>query len=115
MNTTFTKLFSLTLAAITIASVSSTAFAFKGSFEHRHPRRAEVLGRDRHLGQEIREDKGHLGGHYNQLRDQDRRIRRQERWDARHDGGHITPEEQRRLNHEENHLNREINHDDQGR
>lgn len=82
-----------------------------GEFKENHPRRAEVLQRDRHLSHNLKQDKGQLGGNYNQLMRQDKAIHRQERWEARANGGHITRGEQRQLNHEENHLRREIRHD----
>ena len=84
------------------------------SFKQQHPARAEVLGRDNNLNRELKEDKGDLNGHYNQLKTQDNSIRRQEQADAARNGGHITGQEDRQLNREENGLSRQINHDNQG-
>jgi hypothetical protein len=80
-------------------------------FAKNHPRRAEVLHRDRHLARRMNKDRGHLGGHYNQLQREDRKIHRQERREARANGGHLTGREQKQLNREENHLNRQIKRD----
>ncbi len=76
-----------------------------------HPARREVLRRDRCLRNELHTDKGNLGGHYNQLMREDYSIRRQEQRDARMNGGHLTRAESHHLNHEENRLQRQINHD----
>jgi hypothetical protein len=85
--------------------------SFAGQFRQNHPRRAEVLGRDRNINNRINQDRGQLGGHYNQLERQDQSIRRQEQRDARINGGYITPGQQKQLNREENHVNREIRND----
>jgi hypothetical protein len=81
-------------------------------FADRHPRRAEVLGRDQNLNHAIQANKGDLNGHYKQLKREDGAIKRQEQADARFNGGHITPAEKRQLNREENRLARQIKHDD---
>jgi hypothetical protein len=85
--------------------------AMPGGFARQHPRRAEVLRRDRGLRGEIRGDRGLLGGHYSQLMHEDRGIRKQEQRDARINGGYITRGQQARLNREENRVQRQINHD----
>jgi len=84
------------------------------SFGQEHPRRAEVLGRDNRLNNEINNDKGHLDGQYGQLKGEDQSIRRQEQNDARQNGGYITKGEQQQLNGEENHLQRQVNQDNSG-
>jgi len=73
-----------------------------------HPRRNEVMGRDRGLARQMNKDYGDLSGHYNQLQHQDAAIRRQERADFRQNDGHLTRAEQRQLNGEENNLRREM-------
>jgi hypothetical protein len=84
------------------------------SFKQQHPARAEVLGRDNYLNRELNEDKGDLSGHFDQLKSQDNSIRHQEQADAARNGGHITGQEYRQLNGEENGLSRLINRDNQG-
>lgn len=76
-----------------------------------HPRRAEVLGRDRGMAGQMNRDYGHLGGHYNQLQGEDRGIHQQEQRDFTKNGGYLTPGEQAHFNREENGLQRQINHD----
>ncbi len=101
------------VAALTLGVLinSTTPADAKGGWKARHPRRAEVLGRDNNLNRRINANRGDLGGHYGQLKRQDRAIRRQEQRDARMNGGHITKGEQRQLNREENHVSREIKRD----
>lgn len=76
-----------------------------------HPLRHEVLRRDNRLGNELRYDRGYLGGHYGQLAGEDRAIRRQEIGDSMANGGYLTRGEYRQLNREENTLQRQVNHD----
>lgn len=76
-----------------------------------HPRRAEVLGRDGRINNQLNRDYGHLNGHFGQLKAEDRSIRRQEQRDFRRNGGFITRGQQARLNHEENHVQRQIRRD----
>ncbi len=66
-----------------------------------------MLNRDRDLENEIRSDRGHLNGHYNQLRAEDHFVRRQEQRDARMNCGHLTRGEFRHLNREENRITRQ--------
>ncbi len=106
--------FAIALCGLMATSMISTAHAARGQFAHRHPRRAEVLGRDNNMRHELREDHGHLGGNYNHLMAEDKSIHRQERRDARRDGGHITQQQQNHLNREENRMNRQIHRDDRG-
>jgi hypothetical protein len=94
-----------------VASTATPSLAWGGCFAHEHPRRAEVLRRDGFLNSEINHDYGYLDGHYGQLKAEDRAIRRQEQFDARMNGGYITRGEQAQLNREENHVQRQINHD----
>jgi hypothetical protein len=75
-----------------------------GSFAQNHPRRAEVLGRDNNLNNQLTADKGNLDGHYGQLSREDSAI---------FNGGYITKGEQNQLNREENHVQNQINRDDQ--
>ena len=91
--------------------VSSVLPSFAGRFAQNHPRRAQVLGRTNNLNARANANKGNLGGHYGQIKSEDRGIRRQEQRDARQNGGHITKGEQNQLNREENHVNNQIKND----
>jgi chemotaxis protein histidine kinase CheA len=84
------------------------------SFRQEHPARAEVLGRDANLNKQINQDKGDLSGHYGQLRSEDNAIRRQEQIDAARNGGHLTGQEYKQLNGEENGLSRQVSRDNYG-
>jgi hypothetical protein len=95
------------LAALAISVVSALPSFAWGC----HPRRAEVLGRDNFLNSQLNNDYGHLNGHFGQLKAEDRSIRRQERRDFRNNGGFLTRGQDMRLNHEENHLQHQINRD----
>ena len=102
------------LAAVLIGGVSLNA-AYADNDHHgwfRHHHRAEVLKRDNRLGREIREDKGHLGGHYGQLMARDRYIKAQER--RMLSDGHLSKSERLRLNREENRLSRAVHRNDHG-
>ena len=102
-----------TFAALTLVTVmASSTPSFAGTFAQNHPRRAEVLGRDRCINNRINANKGNLSGHYGQLEREDASIRRQEQRDAHMNGGYITKGEQAHLNREENRLNRQITRDE---
>lgn len=100
---------SLALGLMLTASILPS---FAGNFCQNHPRRAQVLRRDNNINREINRERGDLGGHYGQLKAEDRAIRKQEQRDAKLNDGHITRGEQNRLNREENHLNNQIRRDD---
>lgn len=100
----------LSIAALGLL-ITSTAPSFAGQWQRNHPRRTEVLRRDNNINGRLNADRGQLNGHYNQLKREDRSVRRQEQRDARMNGGHITKGEQNRLNREENHINNQIRRD----
>ena len=97
------------LVAMIVTIMPSDAQANR--FANRHPRRAQVLRRDGNLNRRVNANRGDLGGHYGQLKHEDRSIRRQEQRDARANGGHITRGEQNQINREENHVNNQIKRD----
>lgn len=97
------------LASLTAVSLNVPAHA--GRFAQNHPRRAEVLHRDGNLRRSTNALKGHLGGHYGQLRSEERGIHRQERADKNANGGYITKAQQHQLNREENGVRRQIRQD----
>ncbi len=106
------KLSNIALSALALSVLFvGNAPSYAGQFAKNHPRRAEVLGRDRNLNRRANADKGHLGGHYNQIKREDSSIRNQEQRDARINGGYITKGQQHQLNKEENKVNRQIERD----
>jgi hypothetical protein len=98
------------IVASFIAVVGPQAWAKEGVKEE-HPRRAEVMKRDRHLAGQTNKDYGHLSGHYNQLQKQDAAIRAQTRADMQKNGGYLTKGQQKQINGEENTLRSEISAD----
>ena len=113
MNTS--KLIAVTaVAAALMVSVASGASFAKGVFATNHPRRAEVLGRDRALNRTLFSDRGHLGGNFGSLRQQDRSIRQQAQADAKANGGYITSAQKQQLNQQENGLRQQMNQDYRG-
>jgi hypothetical protein len=100
----------LSVAALGLL-ITSSAPSYAGQFQRNHPRRAQVLHRTNNLNNRANADRGQLGGHYNQIKREDRGIRHQEQRDARMNGGHITTGEQNRLNHEENHVSNQVRRD----
>jgi hypothetical protein len=95
-----------------LSSVTTgTQKACAETFAQKHPRRAEVLGRDKNINRRLNKDYGHLDNHYGQLKREDRAIHQQERFDRLARGGTISRGEKRQLNREENQLNRQINRD----
>lgn len=95
-----------------VAAIALTFMSTLPSFAWgNHARRNEVLGRDNYINREINRDRGQLNGHYSQLKGEQLAIRRQEQRDFRRNGGHLTMGQQRQLNREENHLQRQVNRD----
>jgi hypothetical protein len=99
-----------TIAAL-VAGTSGVAFAAETQFQKDHPRRAQVNSRlnnqDRRIHNEVKS--GEISkGQAAALHKQDRQIRGEERADASKNGGHITKQEQRSLNRQENTVSREI-------
>ena len=105
-----TRLMLISLSALSFATLSASASA-ETAWQKQHPRRAEVNHRlanqDKRIHQERKE--GEISKQQaQQLHQQDRAIRRQERADARLHHGHITKQEQKNLNREENTVSKEI-------
>ncbi len=104
-----TKLMSL--AVLGLVAFSSITPSFANGFDNRHPRRGEVLNRAGNLNSRINANRGNLGGHFGQLKREDRSIVAQQRRDARMNGGYITRGQQAQLNREENHVSNQIRRD----
>jgi hypothetical protein len=97
--------------ATLVAGTASVAFAAETQWQKDHPRRAEVNSRLNNQNQRIKaeEKSGQISkGQAAALHKQDRQIRTEERADASKNGGHITRQEQRSLNRQENAVSREI-------
>lgn len=97
------------LAAALIALMASSAAA--GKWTQNHPRRAEVNARlnnqNRRINNELKE--GEITKQQaNDLHHEDHQIRQEERDMASQNGGHITKDEQKVLNEQENKVSRQI-------
>ncbi|HXQ50502.1 MAG TPA: hypothetical protein VN802_05370 [Stellaceae bacterium] len=104
-----------TALAIVLAAAFSTSLAAGAMAETQwqkdHPRRTEVNHRlanqDKRIHQERKE--GELShGQAAKLHRDDRGIRHEERRMASKDGGHLTKPDQRKLNHQENKVSKQI-------
>ena len=85
------------------------------NWKKNHPRRAQVLARDKKLNRRTKnaEKNGKITeGQAEKLEKEEGAIRKQEQADAAANGGHITKEEQRDLNREENKVNRQLRRDE---
>jgi len=105
-----TTKFLTAVSALAILLLASPAFA-QNNFDKTHPRRAEV--NQRLKNQNARVDKkvadGKMSqGEANKIHKEDHAIRREEKADAAANGGHITKQEQKQINHQENHVSRQI-------
>jgi hypothetical protein len=101
----------LTVTTLLPAQAQNGVGSGSGTFDANHPRRAEVLRRDKNINRSLNNNVGKLGGHFDQLKAEDRAIHQQERADAMANGGHITRGEKRRLNKEENQVRRQEHFD----
>jgi hypothetical protein len=110
---TITRTRKLTLVAVAFAALglSATSASAESWWQFHHSRRAEVNDRlavqNFRINRELRQ--GEISPwQAHQLHRQDFAIRHEERAMARYNGGHITPGEQRLLNHQENQTSRRI-------
>jgi hypothetical protein len=98
------------VAAIIFATTAATAFA-QTDWEKSHPRRDQVNDRlanqNKRISQEVKQ--GDLTKNQAaQLHRNDRQIRKEERLMAKQNGGHITTQEQKALNQQENAVSKQI-------
>ncbi|MEI7432383.1 MAG: hypothetical protein WCL27_18195 [Betaproteobacteria bacterium] len=105
------KLLSIVLISTFAATSIGSAFAAEGQWANNHPRREQVNDRlnnqNKRINQEVRE--GEISkGQAAKLHREDRQIRQEERAMASQNGGHITKQEQRTLNQQENAVSRQI-------
>ena len=101
------------------AAIAALAFSFAGMaaaqthWDAAHPRRDEVNDRianqNHRIQQEVREGEMTRAEAKTLHRD-DRKVRREERLMASQNGSHITKQEQRTLNQQENQIGKQIGH-----
>ena len=99
------------MGAVMIAMLAGAGANAATPFEKTHPRRAEVNMRLEHQNKRItlKRREGELTRpQARDLRAEDRGIRGEERLDASKHGSHVTKTEYRRLNRQENAVNRQI-------
>lgn len=96
---------SLLAVAACASFAQSAAGGTETQFDQTHPRRAEVNARLAKQNQRIRHEvkEGEISkAQAAQLHKEDRRMRKEERLMAAQNGGHITKQEKRTLNQQEN-------------
>jgi hypothetical protein len=101
-----------TLVALSLAGIASSALA-ETSFEKTHPRRDQVNDRLARQNKRIKAEvaEGEMSpAKAAKLHKQDRQIRAEERAMAAQNGGHITRQEQKTLNQQENAVSQKIGH-----
>jgi hypothetical protein len=105
------KTVAMAMMIVFAVGVASSTFAAEGQFDKKHPRRAQVNKRlnnqDKRISKEVKE--GEMSkGRAAKLHKEDRQIRKEERAMASQNGGHITKQEQRTLNQQENSVSKQI-------
>ena len=110
MFTIYRKTLAVTTLALALGAVSTAALA-DTRWEKDHPRREQV--NDRLGNQNARIDQKVANGEMskreaNKLHTEDHQIRQEERAMASQNGGHITKQEQKTLNQQENAVSRQI-------
>ncbi len=96
--------------AVGVLSAFATSASAESRFARNHPRRAQVLKRDKNeiKKNESAEESGAISEKQeHKLNRQDRNVRREEQNQAKENGGHITKAEQAKDNRQENRINRE--------
>jgi hypothetical protein len=112
------KLTTLSLLLALVAAVyAAPVRADDGKWKKEHPRRAEVNKRTKNQRKRVAE--GETSGELtkaqgDQIKKEDRGVRKEERRMAAKDGGHITKADQAKLNHRENHISNQIKKDEAG-
>lgn len=106
----FIALVALSATLVTVGTASFAA-AKDGQWAKNHPRREQVNGRLSNQNNRIRDEVKEGDMTKTQaaaLHKDDRQIRREERSMASQNGGHITKQEQKTLNQQENAVSRQI-------
>ncbi len=106
-----TKAIVLAVSSTFVFAAAGSVFAADKDWKADHPRRAEVNKRlnnqDKRINQERKE--GEITkGQAQALHKEDRQIRGEERAMASQNGGHITKQEQKTLNQQENAVSKQI-------
>lgn len=101
----------LVTAILLLGSMATSTFADEGQWAKNHPRRAQVNKRlnnqNKRINKEVKE--GEISkGQAAKLHKEDRQIRKEERIMASQNGGHITKQEQKTLNQQENVVSKQI-------
>ena len=110
MFTSTRKALSVALLSISLAGIASSAMA-DTRWEKNHPRRDQVNDRLANQNKRIRNEvaEGEMSkAKAARLHREDRQIRREERLMAGQNGGHITKQEQKTLNQQENAVSKQI-------
>jgi hypothetical protein len=107
------KIASITLAVSLLGAAASSAMATTPdtTWQKNHPRREQVNNRLAHQNQRIKTEvkEGELSkSQAAALHKEDRQIRTEERLMASQNGSHITKQEQRTLNQQENAVSKQI-------
>jgi len=110
MTRKLTMVLQLTFVAFFLFASTTAVFA-ESKWAKKHPRRHQVNQRlknqNKRIHQEVKE--GEMSkAQARKLHGEDRAIRQEERDMARQNGGHITKQEQRTLNQQENAVSRDI-------
>lgn len=93
------------------ATPSSTPSSTPGNFDKTHPRRAQVNSRLKNQNARVDNkvaDGKMSKGEAAKIHGQDKAIHKEEKSDAAANGGHITKAEQKHINHQQNHVSKEI-------
>ncbi|RTL51447.1 MAG: hypothetical protein EKK46_11840 [Rhodocyclaceae bacterium] len=105
------KLMSVVILSTLAAASIGSAMAADGKWAKEHPRRHEVNERLENQNKRIHQERkeGELTkGQAAKLHKEDHQIRQEERDMAKQNGGHITKQEQKTLNQQENAVSRQI-------
>ncbi|MDE2317188.1 MAG: hypothetical protein KGK06_12335 [Xanthomonadaceae bacterium] len=113
LSTRINCLILLSLTAFAVAAPSIARERHDHRFEHKHPRRDQVVDRtqrqNRRITNQVREGElTHAQAHA--LRTSDRSVAQQQRADAKANGGYITKTQQKALNQELNANSKQIGH-----
>jgi uncharacterized membrane protein YhiD involved in acid resistance len=107
----FTKPAILAAAAVFAFSTAGSVFAAETQWQKNHPRRTQVNDRLANQNQRINKEvkEGDISkAQAATLHKEDHQIRKEERLMASQNGGHITKQEQRTLNQQENAVSKQI-------
>ena len=99
------------VATMALAGLAGNAFADDTQWQKDHPRREQVNNRLANQNKRIHNEvkQGELTkGQAAKLHQEDRNIRKEEKLMASQNGGHITKQEQKTLNQQENKVSKQI-------